>query len=1116
MLWGLLMPGLREIVRGIVREHLRENAAARAHRYPLPKHGALWATRHPGLALGGIAFAYMAAVALGRAGCLPALTIATLPHSGIRDFWTLNVAIFGAQATLVGLVFPLVIAFVGFLNQGRASFASRLTIYIDASAAIFVGISSLLFCATLAAQLNFGVGGDPRDMAAVSLVNLLWFMVNVGGLAYFVLTTIAFLHPQRRTPLVRAYVANVVWPRELGAILMQERWETAVSHGYLPFGKSLDAHFEEVGARTWYSPFFDGGTPQVLRNLAVRRRLADIRPFLLAPIIRDWLKEAEPLAGDRRHDFIIPVAPGSEYVGAQILARSTLPLGRLARLGIKAAFAFGKSSDGRGEVNETATLLREMSADLIALIDGRQHNEFSVQFEEVTGLHIFLYELAQAKEADLNYSVMGAGRGMFGHMQVLGPSWARAYFDLIGRAVERLPDDPSFVGTIAYTPARIYARAPRSVPPAALRPLILLAEFLGYRLILWAVAEHRAARPGGDGIPHAFTLTRQEENYARAWREFAAGWERLLKEITTGPNWRERGDRDWTELQRLAGNTIAHLRATVELAGRAIWFGDLSATSWACDLLLHWQVQAERAWDTRGDYWRYRTEGLTLPMIERPWPDVAVPTIFPGDPQASPAILFGAIMHNGWRDHLVTLVSLSLHWVIHAEARETAMRAARMLLRNEPHDRGDFGHRDEQPMGAAELLAAILRIRGGGDRHTGRRYAGMIEQLLDQLERIGEAPNVSMRIYSSSGGLAFSDLAAAQVIALMAVTAGTTEISRGLASLLEDPDDEALRSRERHLEAMLEASSAIDYDTHVALVDSLADLAERSFEARRVEARSWIENALARLKEYRRAAIIAAPIDPGKMSRLAEAASAEAFSPKRFPLSQFAAINSAQDALPSHEWRGSGLSKGNFTDPPMDIPFTDDLQWYSDAVADHVAWTTWAEVHRGTTFEERDGRTPESFWAAVRDGSRAMREAGLEPLLVLARAASPAWLRQWRWSQRGEGAPRPADLEIVEGQGEPEGWAFSMNGTKVFEMPGIFWDAFLIPKELFVRLRYRRFADGREVTAGFESDAADPWKGSIVAIYQSAVELADLAAIRIPFSAKLEFRAAQSNAPVDD
>src|SRR5690606_14900405 len=117
----------------------------------------------------------------------------------------------------------------------------------------------------------------------------------------------------------------------------------------------------------------------------------------------------------------------------------------------------------------------------------------------------------------------------------------------------------------------------------------------------------------------------------------------------------------WDDLKRIAENVGAHLRATTQMAARAVWLGDTLATSWTCDLMLHWQIQAERARDTRGAYWQVRSEALTLESLEGDWADVKeLPLTQGGDTLTAP-VVFGAIIRNAWCDHVVILASLCVH-----------------------------------------------------------------------------------------------------------------------------------------------------------------------------------------------------------------------------------------------------------------------------------------------------------------------------------------------------------------------------------------------------------------------------------------------------------------------
>lgn len=825
---GAFRPGFAKLVRRIVVRHLNDNREFRAHRYPLLIRLARWAVSHPVYALAIVALPYAAVQLLAHFGCLQGFDLTT----DIDDFWTVNIAVLTVQAALVGFVFPLIIAFIGLLNQGRASFASRLTIYIESSTAIFVGVSSLLLCVAIAAQLPFAARLDGAGTAA-TLLNLTWFAINVGALIHFVLRTIAFLHPVRRALITRAYVANVVWPRELTETVTVNRWANVAAYGYLPAGDELDPFAQSPQASARYSAIWDDGEPRVSRHLHKRMRLVDVRLGMLAPVVRTWLAHARSGNDGQAHYFVIPLDLGRDYQGDQVLARATLPLSPVARWVVRASLRFGSASAEDSSISETGAILREMIADLIALIDTRRAEEFSSQLRDVIAFHAFLYRLAQISDEDVNYAQLSSGHGLLN--STLSEDWARAYRDLIRRAVERLPDEIEFMGRIALAPARIYHQVAGGVTPKALQPILLMAQNLAYRLIDWAVGEHRAEAASGAGGKHAFTLARQGEKYTRAWRELVAGWERLLKAIAATPDRREAGGRSWDDLKHIAENVDAHLRATTQLAARAVWLGDTLATSWTCDLMLHWQIQAERAWGTRR-LWQVRSEALTLEMLKRNWAAVEELPLTDGGDRLSAPVVFGAIMRNAWIDHVAILASLCIHWAIHDRAAETATQAARMLLHGEPHDRGNMSIPRDRGLSGARILISALRITGS---------EGHIERLLEGLGQLEATPWVPMRIYSFNDDLAFKSLLGGQAISMMATMSGPQAINGELQRLLTQSDDNALRRREEYLRALLAVFDDLDASEHGNVLSELADQKKvPSFDERRTYARQLVEQSL--------------------------------------------------------------------------------------------------------------------------------------------------------------------------------------------------------------------------------------------------------------------------------
>lgn len=1090
---AVFRPSLKGIVDAIVTVHLN-GRTARSYRYPMLMRLVLEMGRHPIISILGAIVPYGCALALGESDRFFQIK---LQDDTLKDFSTANVGILGVQAALIGLVFPMVIAFVGLLNQSRASFATRLTIYIESTGAIFTGTSSLLLCLATAIQLSTATQLGANTILVCMILNLLWLATNVFSLGHFILQTIAYMHPARRTPLIRAYVANVVWPHELRETVTRNRWEGAVDYGYLPKGQEDPNIFEPGrGARMWFGPL-DYGEPRVMCQLWRKKRLINVRFAMLGLIAQDWLTAASEGASETQHDFVISVEPGLEYEGEFPLVRATMDLGPVSTFGVWCSFTFRTVRKDHGAIKSTADLLREMMADLIALVDGRQVEEFTTQLREVLDFHVFLYELAQSPVEDFNYALIGPGRGLFGYSQTLGPNWVHAYRDLIARAAERLFDEPGFFGRLAHAPATIYSRASATASPKALNPLLHFSDHLAFRLIEREldVAESEAkVREAGAPKP---VLTRREELLDEAWRDFAAGWERLLQTIAGRGAVGERSDWSWEDFQRIAENVADHLRLTLEMVGRAVWQASPMATRWSCDLMLHWRHQAQRVWETRGTYWLVQSEGLTLSAIGKPWNEVAALPNGPDGRSLTPTEVFSAVVQNAWLDHLVTMASLAVHWMIYQSPGETPAIAARMLLQDDPYDPGDIGHRGSQPLSGSEVLTSILRVRGGG-----ANYSGQIDHLLEGLGDLGKRPSVSMRIYSSHGGLSFDALPLAHVLTIMATSNGPQGLSRSLQRQLTQSDDDALRRRKSHLEALSRATDEINENEHCAMLATICDLGADPFEARLAHCRQLLTEALAVLVEHRENAIADAPIDPERVSAVTLAASVNAFKPNAFPLQFFAKIEGTSDELEAFTLNVQGQDKGSYTNPPMGNIVVNEDEWWRDMMSERIASVVWSDTLKVANFQELDGRSPEEFWRAVRDGGARIRDAGNDPVLVISRTAHPKWLRDWRWPHGPNLIGKPGDLVITEAPDQVEGYAFSMNDTPVFEASSPYGQALLFPAQMLAKLRYHDYGDGVPLSLKFTESENDRWKGTMSATFQRKVELADLEGYRIIFSNK--------------
>ena len=541
-LLALRQRGLSAIVNEIERELFLRNETVVDLAYSWPRRLLDAATRHPWTSLLVIVAIYLA-VCLGTLLIQPAWLHLHVPNhvdDYYRDFANVNIGILAAQATLVAIVYPLVIALVGLLFEPRTTLGGRLSVFLQETAAIPTGASALLLCAAAAVQIPAASQFPVRIVAAGTAVNCLWFLLNTIGLGYvFLRNAIAYIHPKTRPQLIRSYLVNVAWRTQLRNLAAFNRQFGAVEYGYLPGARSTaegaasDPQNDGQRPTVLISPIFrDVGNPAATVSLWRKRALRDIRLPVLDVVARSWLEAArsKPAPSPQRREIprlVFAPVYGETYSGTLVLARTPdgHPLDWAQRLLVRLAYRFRAPSrvlDPPG----TETFIKEAVADLILLIEAGRVHEFEAQLDALVELHVFLFQIAEVPDTDgssFNYAQMEA-RGPWS----VGYEWATEYRDLFGRAVSQLAHEPEFFARCAYVAARLYSKSAETTAPSALKTVHDIAQHLCWRLRDWPAATHKAESGWAGHAGTVFELpVRTADIYAGAWRSFVAGWERL-------------------------------------------------------------------------------------------------------------------------------------------------------------------------------------------------------------------------------------------------------------------------------------------------------------------------------------------------------------------------------------------------------------------------------------------------------------------------------------------------------------------------------------------------------------------------------------------------------------
>jgi len=997
-----------------------------------------------------------------------------------RDLQSVDFAILGAQSTLVGLVYPLVIALIGLLFEAKTSTGSGLRVYLAESEAFVVGATSLALAAAIALQAPAYGQLLTKVIGALTVVNTLWFLFNMMALGFFVARSLEFVRPASRQELTKSYIANTAWPVELRYAMTRHHWFKAAALGHLPA--------PDGDASTVFDIF---GTDPVTVRRALRGKqvLVDVRMALLAAVLRHHPeKDAvtfRPLPGATYRDDV-ELAGGAD----QTLTRADRALIRLA-------FRFSPPAHSEAPP-KSDTFLKEAASQLIGYFDSGKYEEFDARQDELIELHGLLYALAQdptpAGQPLSSYAVVEPDL-----MRSIGWEWARAHFPLLQRVGDHLVADGRFFDACAHAPAQVLSRALKVAPFDAAAPVVNLS-FVLYRALLDGAARRHAevfaAPPPRDmvftvaGVGSAF--------YRRAWVGFVGGWEAVGKALTSVPEGRKN---DWRTLQGITAGLKRHLHDTALMVAVAAQAGERQAIGWSVDMLLKWRGKAGRTWQD-GGHWALQRGRVTLALLGHPWEEVATLPLGLFQEAFTPSDVYDAATENLWLDTQVvlvcSLVGLFGDAAPNGRVQDGPAEAARRLFLNTAFDEGASDHPHNPPLSGDAVLRSVLRLVGAGGRFEDS-YGGDVGDLADEILRIEGPSYVSARVYSWGGMADIFGQADPQLIVMAATAinldpaqAGPVVLHDELKALLTPDDDRAARRVLDHLRQLLASAASVSAARGRALVATLrdTDVDAAEFAARVARVRVWLEACVAHITGVREAQIIALTIDPGRLEAVAQAAALTAFTAETgdFPVSLFKAVAQVTETLPEFRSVIGREPKGRYTDPQMEPLVSGERDWHAGRIRQLVGAVVMRDVTEARSATRRRPRSAAAYWTAVKAAAEAVRAASQTPILVRMDRNEPEWLEEWTYDHYPS-ATRPVDLVVTRASNAGPNYDYSLNDIPFYSSRGAGAASWVFGRETLERVEFQVFQNGEPVEASFEPDVADVWTGKLALKFGHRVTL---------------------------
>ncbi|WP_156484680.1 hypothetical protein [Herbaspirillum chlorophenolicum] len=426
------------------------------------------------------------------------------------------------QATLIALVYPIVLSFVGVLLQRNSQFGGMMRVYIIESGVMPSGASSITLLVFLGLQYfltpYFEADNHPILFAATILTDFFWLTINVLLTGNYLTRTVHFLRDSERDNAFRRAAVGIALTQELKAISHRRHYASTLFEFRNADDAADNAPLVRIG-------FPMGGLPQVARILKKKKTVHDVRGRVLIFVARQWLKRANPSPGEAKPVLVFNLSLHNSYSGKTHLCRvSDGPSLRwYEKCLVWYAFIFRSSRNSSTKLT-TTEMLSEVSSEIRALMDENRSEMALAALRRLISTHNLLLNASSIRITGetSNATILGTNPGSF-LSETLSMQWIRLYRDVGIQAISRIGEDLSIFTELSGADGAITYDVPMSPPQTHID-----AQFIGTMLATnigkwWAQKIDETSLHGAQSftgvLPPLF-----DKIYDRALRVLIGGW----------------------------------------------------------------------------------------------------------------------------------------------------------------------------------------------------------------------------------------------------------------------------------------------------------------------------------------------------------------------------------------------------------------------------------------------------------------------------------------------------------------------------------------------------------------------------------------------------------------
>ena len=998
------------------------------------------------------------------------------------------------QATLVVLVYPIVLSFVALMLQRRAHSTVSLRVYILDSAVVPAGASSVGLLLAMGAQYFATPYSTPyflaNFMAPLLTMNGTWLLVNVLLTSFFLNRTVRFIQEDEQRHAFTRVAVDVVLRAELVAAVKQHIFVNAaqVDWGF------PDINTEEGTTPRVYTFSFGEGQPAVKRDIKGSLVLYDVHLRLLHLVAALWTRRATRFRANRTGTtptLRLPAKVGGERSREVVLCsiEDGPPLYWYERFLVRMAFQYRPVRVGTLSLS-TRKMLEEIGGEVESAAEQQRFGAAEERLLDVLRLHrtLLLAGAADAEGIEGNAATIGVSPYAWGNSS-FDLEWLKPYRDVGRIAVNRLEDDPRLFRALAVVPAGIAS----GLPPRPEKLLVnaqLVGTSLAYQLTNWWTRKADASRPPGATMFSGTLPAPLSKVYEQAIVTFIGSWGHFRVDVPTA----YKGG-DITAWRAFSGRALVyaeHIENSAKLFLKAVSRGDETGSVWLLENLLKWWGSREhelRCVDIEDDF---RARHVTLTLASKDWEDAR------------------AFLWDGTQPVTVDFATQALNLAVRRYWESMRLYLILLLIQNA----GDTAPADSRELRLAAALVSARAQRAGGrvEAHSLNTLDDVligllhnvfgVESALSRLDGFAEnlrwdseAPEVSGWIYSWAGTPTdLESMKRAQAVLLVALAserrAGVSRSKRLIERWWKDADKlEQLKSYLSDMRREVLSGSFRSMNGSVAALKAHLGGAY-PLRASRLVASTALKKLRAVGIHERRITLRALTVDPAKIRGLAERIAAHAFDAASLPPPikelRFAhAIGPLMLMSIRFTDRRSRYLSSLSTGPDSGL-----AERIGESVREHmVAWSLAKSLRDGglEPANEPELRSQydaapaemQTYLTAVAGRCASLTASGVMPVVLVGRSAARILLSAYRWGAEDWKCKPPPGIDISSGEAIHTRAVSSVNGVPVFEFHTPNQDCYVVPSEILETLAVGGLGPSSAMSIDWEEEGEEELKFTV-------------------------------------